>query len=98
MAEEEEVKINGKFRCAECGGDIVFTYDRISPTFGINDEGNITCISQTIEEDGLIFHCEDDREHVITPSTLTKFYKLYVKWREAVEEKFYKEKEHWTHL
>lgn len=96
MAEKE--KVIGNFFCAECGGQVIFTLERISPTFGIDDNGEIMCISNTAEIDGLLFHCENDMEHSVMPLSLagSKFYKMYLEWRDAVEQKFYKEEKHWS--
>lgn len=75
--------------CAECGAEIIMTYERPNTTFCINNNGRIERHDNNIEGCHLLFHCSEDMEHDITPIYNTKLYKLFMRWNREVEGDFY---------
>jgi len=83
------MKLTKKY-CPICGGEVLFTYERPSTTFIINDHGILEAYDNNLSLGAeLIPHCENDREHVIHPNIKTKLYKLWEQWFNEVEEQFY---------
>ena len=76
-------------RCAECGAEVIMTYERLNTTFCINDKGIIEKHDNNIEGNALIIHCSEDLEHEVRPPYNTKLYKLWLQWEQQVDEDFY---------
>ena len=77
-----------KLYCLECGGEIVFTYEKVNITFEIKD-GKLQIRDSLRPNNELTFHCENDLGHDIYPSNNSKQHMLFMKWCEMVENHFY---------
>jgi len=79
--------------CPICGGEVLFTYERPSTTFIINKNGGLSLYDNNFLDGAtLIPHCENDREHEISPHVGTKLYRLWEQWMDKVDEHFYDNK------
>lgn len=76
--------------CPICRGEVVFTYERPSTTFSINEKGTLSvCDNNFGMGPELVPHCENDKEHVIQPQINTKLYVLWERWLNTIEEYFF---------
>lgn len=84
----EETKEIANWYCPACGGEIVFTFERPSITYSLVN-GKVQVASNFIEPEGLVFHCENDREHIIEP-TSKKIRLLFAQWTQDVQDQYEK--------
>lgn len=76
------------FYCKECGGEVLVTITPLASTFRITKGKVIRYDNKDSSyNDGVVFHCENDMEHDITPPEGTKLYKIFDEWGESVVHK-----------